>query len=74
MTPIRDGLGWIKDTWKAHPSATGAVVGTVAVVTVLGTGGVALLVGVPVLLASAGISRAIADDPGVKDEEKKETE
>jgi hypothetical protein len=77
MTPIRDGWTWAKGVWKAHPSATGAVAAGAAVVAVLGTGGAALVLGVPTVLAGAGISKAIAGDPGVqepKKEEKKEEE
>jgi hypothetical protein len=71
MTPIRDGWDWAKGVWKAHPSATGAIAAGAAVVAVLGTGGAALVLGVPTVLAGAGISKAIAGDPGVKEEEEK---
>jgi hypothetical protein len=71
MTPIRDGWGWAKDKWREHPHLTGAVATGAAVVAVLGTGGAALIIGVPTVLAGAGLSAAIARDPGVKKEEEK---
>jgi hypothetical protein len=70
MRPIRDGWDWAKGVWKKHPSATGAIATGAAVVAVIGTGGAALVLGVPAVLAGAGISKAIANDPGVKEEEK----
>jgi hypothetical protein len=71
MQPFRDGASWLKQKWKEHPHATGAILAVGATVAVLGTGGAALIVGVPLAAAGAGLSNAIASDPGKKDEEEK---
>lgn len=64
-------IAWAKDKWQKHPNATGAVLGAGATIAILGTGGAALILGVPIALAGAGISKAIASDPG---EDEKPTE
>jgi hypothetical protein len=74
MQPIRDSAGWLKRTWLKHPHLTGAVATGAAVIAVVGTGGTALFLGVPAVLAGAGLSNAIASDPGSKEDTKKEEE
>jgi hypothetical protein len=72
MTPLRDGWGWAKEKWREHPHLTGAVATGAAVVAVLGTGGAALIIGVPTVLAGAGLSAAVARDPGSQPDKKEE--
>jgi hypothetical protein len=75
MSPFKDGANWAKKKWQEHPHLTGAVAAGAAVVAVLGTGGAALIIGVPTVLAGAGLSAAIASDKGSKvEDEKKEEE
>jgi threonine dehydrogenase-like Zn-dependent dehydrogenase len=60
-------MGWLKDTWKKHPYAVGAVTAVGATVLTLGTGPVGVLVALAAAGAGGGVSKSIADEQERKD-------